>query len=504
MSKHKAIYYGIFSSYLFLFISIIIQFKFTPYIFNFLKESSYGLYIVIFQIASYLAFFDFGLSSSINRFISKETTDNNINYLTINKVVNSGLLSFIILGLFPIITMFLFSENFIDFFKIKNTEKGNIIFLLRSLSVLIFFQFLLKPFSSIIFSLHKQLLSNTIQFFIFIFQFFLSLFFLNKGQYLWSFFYAQLIAIIINYLVIFFCIVKYFPFIKIGAKFYDKKIVKKMFSYGFYLFLNGIAVQIIFQSDKMFVGSLVSLSAVSLYTFNIKLPELAMGLIWKITDNAFPLLASVSNDKVKLKEIHQKLMLITINCSLIAFGLIYIYSKDFLNLWLKSNYFLGYETLVISLCTFLILHTILHVSAVCLNSAGHAKGFAYISVVDACINFFLSLYLGKKYGINGILFSTLFSGIFTSSIFVIRSTIKVLRLNIIEYFYPIFRILVIYVFFYVLIYYLKNIYFKTIDNWLVLVLLVFITSVISIYLSWISSLRKILYSYLPSKLKIFL
>uniref|UniRef100_UPI00404732AE oligosaccharide flippase family protein n=1 Tax=Algoriphagus sp. TaxID=1872435 RepID=UPI00404732AE len=483
MKKSKSILNGISSSFLIVFLTGFLQLFFTPIILKYLSNDFYGLYIVIFQVIGYLSFFDFGLGSSVSRFLSLHSIEDEKD--KINRIISSSFISFIFIGILVLIIGLYFSNIFSDYIKVSSDQILNVKRILVFLTILTFLQFLVKPFNALFFALHMQALSNILQFTTFVIQFFTSLVLLSKGYGLWSFVAGIFVSFLFNLIINLLLIKKYFPFIKISVRYFDRNLIKEMLSFGFYLFLNGLAVQIIFQTDRVLIGSAISLTAVSVYSLTVKIPEIAMGIIWKITDNTFPYLVSISSNLNSLKSIHQRLMIITMGLSVIVIGLVIIFLEDFLTLWLsEESYFLGYENLILIVSIFLILHTILHVSAICLNGAGFVKGFAKISILDALLNFAISYTLVSKIGLTGVLLGTFISGSITSFWYVIKLSMKTFDISLIEYIRPIFNSFKVISPLFILIYFFKFGYKFHFESIYYLILSVVSLSVFSVFIAW--------------------
>src|SRR5690625_876485 len=68
--------YGVYLSYISLFITNITNLILTPFIIRNLGDSEYGLYMLIGAFVGYIAVLDFGLGNTVVRFVAKYRAEN--------------------------------------------------------------------------------------------------------------------------------------------------------------------------------------------------------------------------------------------------------------------------------------------------------------------------------------------------------------------------------------------------------------------------------------------
>ncbi len=265
---------------------------------------------------------------------------------------------------------------------------------------------------------------------------------------------------------------KHYGYIKFKIADFQMSLLKEMFSYGFYLFIIGIAVQIVFQTDRVIIGSIVSLSAVSIYALTSKLPEMASQLIWKITDNSFPGMVELSKqtETSPFLLVHNKLMKLTISLSTSAFWIICAITAPFITLWVGKDYFAGQNFIFMISYLYLIQLTFIHVSSMCLNGAGIARQLSLMSILEAVIKLGLSIYLATTMGLIGVLIGTISAGLLTSFWYVPYLTSKFMRISVKSYIFSLLKPILFCSVFDGVVYVLFRGFFTKIDNWIEFVL----------------------------------
>jgi O-antigen/teichoic acid export membrane protein len=255
-----------------------------------------------------------------------------------------------------------------------------------------------------------------------------------------------------------------------------------MFSYGFYLFIIGVAVQIVFQTDRIIIGSIISLSAVSIYALTSKLPEMTSQLIWKITDNSFPGMVELSKgtEITPFRQVHDKLMGLTLSISTTAFWIIAVVTAPFIKLWIGKDFFAGQDFVFLICYLYLIQLTFIHVSSMCLNGAGIAKQLSLMSMVEAALNLGISILLAKQMGLKGVLIGTILAGLLTSVWYVPYLTSRFMKIPIRSYLLSLLKPILFCSIFDAVIYYLFKDIFSQISNWFYLILYSGIFSIIAV------------------------
>ncbi|MDB5263106.1 MAG: hypothetical protein JWQ14_2387 [Adhaeribacter sp.] len=434
MSRLKSAFWGSVSSQLFMVFSMALGMVTTPYILKFLDKEEYGLSTILFQIVGYLSMFDFGLGSAVARYLATSRGEDEASQAAVNRIISTSFFTYLALGILVVITGITAAPYLPQFFEMSDRLSDVAVSIAFTLSIFIGLQFPLKVFSSIFYAHQRLLLSNTTGFVIGLLNMILPIVFLYFGHGLWSFVYTNIISAVLSIVMTIVLLKKYYGYLRIRPRFFDKALLSQLFSFGFFLFLNAIAVQIIFFTDRFFIGSFVSLSAVTIYYLTAKVPEICMNLVFKITDNAYPAMVEIVSKEGgdKFKQVHQKLLLITVCCISAAFWLVLILDFWFIELWVGESNFAGFNVLVLTLIL-MVSHSIQHVSAICLNGAGLVKGFSIVSIIEAGLNLGLSIYLGHRYGIEGILIATIIASCATSLWYTPYTALKFMKISLSEY-----------------------------------------------------------------------
>jgi O-antigen/teichoic acid export membrane protein len=436
MNRTKSALLGAISSQVYTIISVILNIFSIPIIVKHLNSEIYGLSVIIFQVTAYLGMFDFGLTAGIERYLAGTRDNNTDNKLIITKIVSTSLIVYSVIALIVIVIGNIFAPFAGHIFNAPAKYLQSIHHIIAWLSALLGFQLILRAITGIFFAHQRQFLSNTLSFFLVVGNIICTVCFVDLGYGLWSFVYSQATMSLLYGAVNLYFFRIYYPYIKIDLKNFEFQMVREMFSYGFSLFLTGIAVQVIFQTDRVIIGSLISFTAVSIYTFTAKLPELTSQLVWKISDNSFPALVELSKKThavSSLKTAHDKLMQVTLSCTTTIFWLVILFSYPFIKLWVGEEYYAGFLFTALVSYLYLIQLTFIHVTSVCLNGLGIARRLTVSALIEAVINLAMSLYLVKIYGLKGAITATIVGGLLTSFWYVPYLSIRYFKSTWLDY-----------------------------------------------------------------------
>lgn len=436
MSRTKSAFLGTISSQLYTIISILVSLVSVPIILHHLKAEVYGLSVIIFQVTSYLGMFDFGLTAGVERYLAGTRGDTPEDRKSVQRIISTAFAVYAIMGAVVAVAGNLMAPLATRIFKVPDGYNGQVHAIIAVVSVLVGVQFLLRAVSGIFFAHQRQVLSNTLSFVLTISNTVLTIVFIYLHFELWSFVYAQIAVFLINASLTLYLFKKHYGYIKIGFKGFDYALLKEMFAYGFFLFLVGISVQVVFQTDRILIGSFISLTAVSIYSLTTKLPELLSSLLWKITDNAFPAMVELSKggDASRFASVHDKIMQLTLSLCTAGFWIILTITYPFLKVWVGDGFYAGTDFTLLVTYLYLVQFTYIHVTSVCLNGAGIAKKISYMALAEASLNLGLSLWLVQAWGnIRGVVIATIGAGLLTSAWYIPYLGIKYMRSNVKAY-----------------------------------------------------------------------
>ena len=391
----------------------------TPLMIRYLDKDAYGLSIIFYQIINYLALFDFGLSTAVNRYLALHRTDTPENRVMLNKIVTTAVMMGGVFGLLVIMGGCGFAPFLPDVYHLRADLAGPAVPIVMTLSLVIAGQFMQRSLGSIFYAHHRQPLIGTPLFFISMATTGVTIWLLAHGHGLWSFMYANLFQFFMTLIVQVGMVRYYYPHLRVHWRFFDKELVRAMMGYGFFMFLHGLAAQIILFTDRLVIGKILTLALVSVFSLTVRIPEVGMNLLSSILGNAAPALAEIAVHEGEKQTLvnFRRMMVLMVSLSMLACWAMVVLDEWFIHLWVGSSFFAGTTTLVLALIV-MVQQIITRTGVQFLDAKGIVRASSLAAIVEAILNITISVALGRLIGLNGILLGTIIAALLTSTWYV--------------------------------------------------------------------------------------
>lgn len=262
--KNNQLKAGVILSYAIIVINCIVNILITPFLINNIGNSEYGLYQLIGAFVGYLTILDFGLGNAVIRYIAeyrqKGDKKKESNFLATTCLLYAVICVLIVL--ISIVLYFNLDSVFGKTLTSMELQEAKIMFIILVINLVVtipggMFNSIINGYEKYIFprilSIVKTLVRVAVLYFL-----------VTMG------FKAIAIVVldtVLNFAIIFinYIICKRHIHIKIKLYSFDKKMLKEIFNYSFFIFLNVIFNQINWKVDQTIIGMKISTAAVTLY-----------------------------------------------------------------------------------------------------------------------------------------------------------------------------------------------------------------------------------------------
>lgn len=337
MNQKKA---GVILSYTSQGVSILSALIYTPVMLRLLGQSEYGLYQLVYSVVSYLNILSFGFSSSYLRFYSRSKVKNNEE--DIAKLNGMYLSIFILITIICIICGSVMVMNIESIFSSGLTE--NEYMTARKLMFLMVINLALTlpngVFDSIV-SAHEQFVfQKTIVVLQNILNPFIALPLLIAG-------YGSIGMVCVTTILSFSRLLVniYFCVKKLNSRFiffrFDFRLLREMWIFTFFIFINMIVDQINWNVDKLLIGRMIGTTAVAVYGIGSQINTLYLQLSVAVSNVFVPKVNRIvaeSDNNVELTKLFSKVGRVQF---LILAMILYVFSflgKDFIRFWAGQGY----------------------------------------------------------------------------------------------------------------------------------------------------------------------
>lgn len=445
-------------SYLQIILSNTVALIYTPFMLRLLGQSEYGLFGTANSLTSYLSLFSFGVAGAYIKFnISARHSGNKDEEAKVNGIffiiysIISGLV--LITG---IIFTFLAKPIFGNALSGSELLEIRFVILCTTIQYVITFMFntvtmAMQAYEKFVFLRVVLLLSNILQPIINV----IVLHFYAKAI---SISVCSLVVSVATYLL-FFGYSKKILKMQYCFKNLDKSLIKGIFVFSSFLFLNTIADQINGSTDTLLLGSLAGTAAVAIYTVGTQFGNYFMSFSTAISGVFAPqvnqIVAKDKNDDKSLNDIFVRIgraQFLVVSFILIGFIL---FGHQFINLWAGENY--GLTSYIIAVLLLLSLYVPLFqnigIEIQKAKNMHKARSIVYLLIAIANVVFTIVVILlckyyfpndlesFKKYASIGAVFVTFVCRLLGQGIFMNIYYHKKVGLNIINFWKNILKII---------------------------------------------------------------
>lgn len=390
---------GAILSYFSLFLTILIALIYTPIMIRLLGQAEFGLYTLIGSVALYFNVLDMGLGNAIVRYTAR-------NRVLGNKKAESELNGifialYSIIGLITLVSGFMLVRNLDIIFgstlSVVELEKAKI--MLKILTFNFALSFPLAIFGSIMQAYEKFVIVKITNIVRTLLVPILTLPLLFMG-------FGSITMVVITTIVGMSCLIfnVYYCFKKIKINIHfgkiDLNLLKEIFAYSFFIFLNVIVDLIYWNTDQIVLGALVGTSTVAVYAIAMQFVTIFKMFSTSISNLFLPrasIMVANNSSNHKLTEMMIKYGRIQfVILSFVLFGFI-LYGYPFLILWAGENYSTSYYIVLIIMIP-LLIPLIQNFGIAILQAKNHHKFRSLIYIFIAILNISISIPLASRFG----------------------------------------------------------------------------------------------------------
>jgi O-antigen/teichoic acid export membrane protein len=388
--------------------SIIIGLLLVPMTISYINSIEYGIWITISSVVSWMSFFDIGLGNGLRNKLTNVVVAKDFEKAKIYISTTYATLMIIASVLF----IFLYFLNpIIDwrhFLNIPDSVKEDIQMILLIVVGSFCIQFIVQIINTVLTAVHEPAIAGLIAFFgqlvLLITVFFLKIFVPAS---------LTILVLVLTFVPIFiFIIASIFLYnsklseIKPGIKYVDFKYIKDILQVGGIFFIIQIGALVLFQTSNIIISKVLGPKSVTTFNVAYKLFSVVtmifviiMTPYWSAFTEAY-----AKRDYEWLKSSMNRLIKIWTIISLIIVPVIVLLSKFLFNIWVGNKVIIPMN-LSISMGFFVISYTCLSLNCFFLNGVGKLKIQLILYIVVCIFNIPTSFYLGRHYGLIGIVWA---------------------------------------------------------------------------------------------------
>jgi O-antigen/teichoic acid export membrane protein len=391
-------------------VSIVISLAFVPMTINYVNPTQYGIWLTLSSIVAWFSFFDIGFSNGLRNKFAQAKADGNLEDARIYLSTTYAVLFL----LFSVVWILFFVLNFfLDWSQILNAPSDMAIQLSKlALIVFSFFciQIVLKTINTVLIADQKPAKAAFFDMLGLLIAL-LIIFILTKTT-SGSLLYLGLAiggSTLLTLLASSFWFYKnHYRYFSPSFKFVRFSHAKDILKLGVKFFIIQIAVLVIYQTSNIIIAQVCSPEDVTIYNIAFKyfgIGTMVFGIVmtpfWSAFTDAY-----AKGDYTWMKTTVKKLRIIAFILIIVVSMMILISNKVY-RLWIGDIVSIRI-TVSIMVAIYVMTNIWNTLNSLLLNGMGKIKLQLYVSLTGILLNIPMAIFLGKKFGIEGVVLSSVF------------------------------------------------------------------------------------------------
>lgn len=420
-------------------VNIAVGFFLSPFVLHHLGDDAFGLWILIFSLTGYYGIFDFGIRSSLIRYVSKFRATGDKDQLA--RLINTSLFVYTCLGLVLMVPTVLGSVYVDRFFHIPPAFLHDAKILFFMVGSCLALGFPLGMSGGILEGLQRFYLLNSTNILGLLIRAALIIYFLHRGYGLLTVaFITMSIPLIMSALRG--VIAQRLLAIPYGWKYVDRESFKQVANYGSVTFMIIVAARLRFKSDAVIIGTFLSAAAITHFSIGARLVDYAGETVSSLAQIFTPL-SSQLHATGNYDGLRKIFIAGNRACAFIMFPIcvaLIVMGKSVIEAWVGPQYISSYVITLIVLIPATLYNAQTTSNRILFGMSLH-KALAWVVLVEGITNVILSVILVRPFGIVGDAVGTAIPLLCTSLFFLPTYLSRKLEVPVLKfiseaYFYP--------------------------------------------------------------------
>lgn len=389
------------SSWFSLGINILVGIFLSPFILHRLGDAAFGIWVLVFSLTGYYGIFDFGIRSSVIRYVSKYTATGDIE--EVSGLINTALFSYSCVGVLTLLTTAVGCIYIDRLFHIPLAFHTTARWLLFVVGTSVALGFPLGVFGGMLEGLQKFYILNWTNIaFSSILRTVLIVFFLNRGYGLLTVALITVGSPFVTSLIRAAVALRSLP-IHFSWKYINRDASRHMANYSGVTFMILIAWRLRFKTDAVVIGTLLSSAAITYFYAGSRLVDYAGDVVSSLAQIFVPMSSQsdAAGDREKLRKIFVAgnracaLVILPITATFIILG------RSIIEVWVGQRYVAqGYPVLLALIIPYTLMTSQGASSRILFGMSKHGK-LAVVTMIEGIANLVLSLALVRPLGVLG-------------------------------------------------------------------------------------------------------
>ena len=408
MSRLKNFSRNLATGYLQLGVNVVYSLVSIPLILHWLPRAEFGLWALLVQLMSYLGFVDLGMTSAVGRLLVDHKDQRSEE--SYGSLIKTACLVSLVQGVIILAAVTVASPLLASLMKIPAEYQPTFIALMRIQGVIVAFNFCMRPLGLMLYAHQRMDITAYNDMFNLLASLGLLLLFLERGRGIYSFVYANAITTLTGPGFLFWNCrrLDLLPHAGRWGK-VSWKVFKGVFAYGKDVFLMGLGSQLIMASQTIVVSRSLGLDAAAVWSVGTKMFNLFVPLMNRPFGAAIPGLYEmyVRNDMDRLQKRFKGIVVLTASLGAFLGVSFALCNSLFIHFWVGAK--IAWPPLndfLLGIWLYLLSMQTTHCNFV--NVTKQIGSMRYIFFVEGCSYVFLAMFVGSRWGLPGMIFTSIF------------------------------------------------------------------------------------------------
>ncbi|HEY1658749.1 MAG TPA: polysaccharide biosynthesis C-terminal domain-containing protein [Candidatus Sulfotelmatobacter sp.] len=388
------------SSWFALGINIVVGVFLSPFILHRLGDTAFGIWVLIFSVTGYYGIFDFGIRSSIIRYVSKYTATRDFD--EVNRLINTAMVSYTVIGVVCIFITMAGCAYVDRWFHIGPEFQSTARWLLLLVGTSVALSFPLGVFGGMLEGLQKFYVLNWTNIVSSLLRVVLIVFFLDRGYGLLTVALITVALPLAAALVRSFIALWALP-ISFSMRYVDRGAFRHMANYSGVTFMIIVASRLRFKTDALVIGTFLSSAAITYFYAGSRLVDYAGEVVSSLAQIFVPM-SSQSDAAGNMDRLRKIFVAGNRTCAFTTLPITAVFivlGKSIIEVWLGKKYVpRGYAVLLILVIPYTLMLVQSASTRILFGMGKHGK-LAVVTMIEGVANLVLSIVLVRPFGIVG-------------------------------------------------------------------------------------------------------
>jgi O-antigen/teichoic acid export membrane protein len=406
MAGSKRFAFNVTMNWIAMAVGMVVPFFLAPIVIHSLGKVQYGVWILAVSTVAYLGLLDLGLRSAVIRYVSKADAQGNT--VEAQKAIGAALWFRILIAAGAVVLSFVLAVVFPHLFKVPNglERPAQVTVLMCAFAVAV--TLVSGVFGAVLSAIHRFDILSGVSVAQTAIRAAGVILILHSGRGLIALAYWEFVVTLLAGLATWGVAVKIFPVCRVRLGRPDIKTLKMIWSYSFTTFIIVIAVQVVFNTDNIVVGALVSVGVVTFYAIGGSLVTYSRQVVSSVATTFIPMASNLeaAGKSDELQQLLVKGTQATLGLALPVSLALLFRGKTFIGLWMGPEYshIAGTVLQILMISQFFgVANTTAGQIAF---GIGKHKSMANWAIIEAALNLSLSVLLARRIGLYGVAWGT--------------------------------------------------------------------------------------------------